>query len=816
MITQERWSRIWDLFHAATERPRDEWESFVDSSCAGDDELREELHSLLAAHEKAEATLEPTINSADTLPDVASRCDPYSLVGRRVGQFLVTRYIDAGANGIVYEAMQSDPKRPVALKILRLGVAAPKAIRNLKNEPDTLARLHHPYIAQVYEAGTIDLGMGAVPWFAMEFVDGKPITEFVAEKNLSINDRIKFMMNICEAVQHAHTRGVIHRDLKPGNILVDVGSGRPIPKVLDFGLAKLIDTDINASLTRDKDSIAGTIPYMSPEHVSGDIRTVDVQADVYSLGVICYQLLTGTLPLKFSSTSLFDAIEVIRHQVPKRLGELGRSFRGDLELVVHTAFEKDMSLRYKSAFEFRNELERVLNDEPIEARRASQWYVLHKFVKRNRALSAALTAAVVILIAGSFISIAQAVRATHQKQLADARFDDVRGLARSMIFDVEESIRNLPGSVKARRQLVETALSYLQRLRLGASDDPHLLLEIAEGYARVARVQGFSHSPNLGDGPGADRTYKIAIDIFEDLFASDPQNEEIVCLYAQTLIEAAMPWENGPVMEKFIRAQDILEPLMIDSPTLRLQAIYIKLLTYFGLATSDVEHTTDGLQMVHEAADRATKLLQQNPDNFELEVAVSEANYWLAAGYHFADDPVHVVVFAELAAKALEQLVQKEPTNAFQRERLGASYCLWGSSLMNLGQTDTGFGIASDGVALLEELTNDDPENYRPLRVLSVGSGHVSQAFLASAQREDRSIEQRMLDCKRAISWSHSAVELFNRRRERGWMPPHEIETYFTETEVTSKSAASLLEQLQSIHYESDSDDPDHRVVTEK
>jgi len=317
----------------------------------------------------------------------------------QIGGYTITRVLGEGGMGLVYEAKQRHPERAVALKVVRAGYLSPQMLRRFVLESSVLGRLQHPGIAQVYEAGTATDDRGhEVPFFAMEYVRGVTLTRYAEQRSLGTRQRLELLASICDAVNHAHQKGVIHRDLKPGNILVDE-TGQP--KILDFGVARATDCDIQqTTMQTDIGQLIGTVPYMSPEQVSGDPSDLDTRSDVYALGVIAYELLAGQLPYDLQKVMIHEAVRVIREEEPTRLSSINRTLRGDVETIVAKALEKDKTRRYPSAESLATDIRRYLNNETITARPASGWYQVRKFARRNRALVAGVAAAFVLLTAG--------------------------------------------------------------------------------------------------------------------------------------------------------------------------------------------------------------------------------------------------------------------------------------------------------------------------------------------------------------------------------------------------------------------------------
>lgn len=323
--------------------------------------------------------------------------------------------------GIVFRAQQRQPSRTVALKIIRPGLVGMSTLRRFGLESDMLARLEHPGIARMYESGTLQVNGVPQPFFAMELVEGIPITEYVRNHMLGAEARVELIIKVAEAVNHAHARGIIHRDIKPANILVD-DSGHP--RVLDFGVARNVDASKQLqTIEGDVGQIVGTLPYMSPEQASGDHELVDVRADVYSLGVVAYEVLTGRLPLDLPPDNLLESIRTIVDTPPGLPSRYAPSCRGDLETIILKALEKEPEQRYPGALHFANDLSRFLADQPIEARPQTTLYHLRKFARRNRTLVAGSAAILMLLVAGVITISILLNRAIDAEELAVQRSD---------------------------------------------------------------------------------------------------------------------------------------------------------------------------------------------------------------------------------------------------------------------------------------------------------------------------------------------------------------------------------------------------------
>jgi tetratricopeptide (TPR) repeat protein/predicted Ser/Thr protein kinase len=333
---------------------------------------------------------------------------------KQMGKYRIEGVLGSGGMGKVYLARQENPDRQVALKVIRTEHENPRLIKRFELEARVLGRLQHPGIAQIYEA---DIHDGAF-FFAMEYVRGPSLKAYVEKNKLTTRQCMELLIKICEAVQHAHQRGIIHRDLKPANILVEE-SGQP--KVLDFGVARATDGDIQTTtFLTEVGQLVGTLHYMSPEQVAGDPDEIDTRTDVYSLGVIAFEMLTGGLPFDFRGMVVTDIMRTILEEEPERLSSIDQEWRGDLDTIISKAMEKDRARRYQSASELAADIRCHLNDQPIMARPPSWFYQVRKFARRNRALVSGVVAAFVVLVAGIIATGFALSRETEQRRLKEA------------------------------------------------------------------------------------------------------------------------------------------------------------------------------------------------------------------------------------------------------------------------------------------------------------------------------------------------------------------------------------------------------------
>ncbi|MFK7760273.1 MAG: tetratricopeptide repeat protein [Phycisphaerales bacterium] len=334
--------------------------------------------------------------------------------GTEVGKYTIEKVLGVGGMGAVYRATQEKPHRQVALKLIRPGVLSSKSVRRFDLEAEILGRLDHPNIAKIHEAG-IDAQSGS-PYFAMEYVAGQELGDYVNEHNVSTNKRLELFVKLCDAIQHAHAKGVIHRDLKPANVLVDE-SGEP--KVLDFGVARATDSSSSSeTMQTNMGQLIGTLYYMSPEQAIGDTMNLDTRSDVYALGVVLYEVLTGEIPYNLKDKAIHEAVRVIQDTSHTKLSKHDNSLTGDIEIIVGKALDKDKDRRYQSVAELSSDIRKSLNNQPISARPPSVLYKTTKFVRRNTGMTIAAACILIVFTLASVFAVTQWVQRIEARQLA--------------------------------------------------------------------------------------------------------------------------------------------------------------------------------------------------------------------------------------------------------------------------------------------------------------------------------------------------------------------------------------------------------------
>jgi eukaryotic-like serine/threonine-protein kinase len=696
------WDDVRDLFQAAAEAGPDTRDRLLSKA---DPKVREEVESLLAAHAQTGDFLERSVW------DFIDADQGERLIGSSIGPYRVVRQLGHGGMGTVFLALRDDEfSQRVAIKLVRGGEAL---VQRFRQERQILAALEHPNIARLIDGGTTANG---VPYLAMEYVEGTPIDEYA--KPLSIAEKLKLFLQLCDAVEHAHRSLVIHRDIKPQNVFVTANG---TAKLLDFGIAKLASATTQAEATSTR---VMTPQYASPEQLLGGAITT--ATDVYSLGVLLFELLTGTRP--FNPATRGPSTEAERASVASGI----RALRGDLDNILACALDVDPARRYGSVEKLAADIRRHLSGHPVSARRATFAYQAAKFLRRNT-LAVATAAAIVVVTAIAFAAT------LHQKRIAERRFDEVRSLARSVVFELHDAIAPLPGSTAARELLVRRALVYLDRLAAEGAQNTPLRMELAGAYLKIGDVQGLPYRANLGDTAGATASYRKALAISQAVCADEPQNIEGQALLADAhdrlgLIEQrAMRWDVAIQQHETARA--IRESLPREPKrdvALARTWTAVGDCRYIGIKTISPQLMRG---TAREAYDSALAVLQhvprEGPHRRDALVEIARANQRLG-GYFtgiIERDLARAIRHHEAALQALEERARLDPSDAVAQRNYADQFVMKATA-HNMADDGAGALAATDrALPMLEALATADPKNVEAQRDIAFALSERARAL---------------------------------------------------------------------------------------
>ncbi|MGH9721866.1 MAG: protein kinase domain-containing protein, partial [Bryobacteraceae bacterium] len=562
-----------EILTTAMKRQGDARQAYLDESCTGDDEMRREVEELIAASEPEDDFLERPLFRVAVTPA------PEAMIGRRFGPYRLVRLIGRGGMGVVYLAEREDGEftRQAAIKVVRRGFDSEEMLRHFRRERQILASLAHPNIGVLLDGGATEDG---TPYFVMEYIDGQPIDGWIQSNALPIEQRLVLFRSVCSAVEHAHRNLVVHGDIKPGNILVTADG---IPKLLDFGIARLAERDDDT-----RGPAAWTPKFASPEQLRGEpINTV---SDVFSLGVL--------------------------------LGEMIADWRveaGDLGDIVVKATRPNPPERYPTVNAMAADVQRYLDGRPVSAHPATPWYRARKFVRRHRWQVAFAALLVVSLISKIVTDQIQAGVLRAERDRAQRRFEDVRGLANSLIFDIESDVAMLKGGTTVRAKLVTRALVYLDGLARESSGDPALQKDLADAYEKLGDVQGRPGSANLGQTDRAAESYRKAIALREALAAADSENprwrEALAWTYGRHAAVLRVMGDSRGSLEFERKALAIREALLAAAPSAERELAVAANYTTLGANLSQIGDWQGVLETRKQALELYRKIVARDPTN---------------------------------------------------------------------------------------------------------------------------------------------------------------------------------------------------------
>ncbi len=715
----------------------------LESACDGDTAMRQRIEALLAAHEIAGDFLV-------LMPVERPATVPEEKPGDVIGHYTLRAKIGEGGFGSVYLAEQKLPvRRRVALKIIKLGMNTRAVMARFQGERQALAMMDHPDIARVFDAGATDTGR---PFFVMEYVDGVPITKFCDTHRLSVTARLELFARVCLALQHAHQKGVIHRDIKPSNILVSLQDGVPTPKVIDFGIAKATTERItDDTLVTGLDQFMGTPSYMSPEQADRRDGDIDTRSDIYALGVLLYELLTGRLPFDpqtFAKLGFDEIRRRIREELPPRPSTrfatllsadrtviaarrdttapaLAASLRGDLDWIAVHCLEKERDRRYGSAQELADDVRRHLRREPVEARPPSTAYRVERFVARHRVACASIAAIALSLIAGTIVSVRQAVlarraeraaiAASHAEALARAdaqrRQNEAEGLLTFMLGDFRTELQKI-GRLQLLDTVGEKAMAYFAAL------DPRDLTDTA--LSRQAKALYQIGQTRMEEARYADAAaaFQVSYDRAAALTTRHPKDPDMLFERAQAEYWLGdVAWRRGDArtrLEWWTRYRDSTVALFnLEGPTPRAQLELSCGYHNLAIADSDGDRIPDAIAGFVAEREILKKLHEAKPHDLGLDQSLADNSSWLGSlAERQGDYGTALQRFAEMSAGYAE-LAQIEPVNPLWKQSMARSMEFSAGIKALLGKWDAALSEYSDANAILVMLAALDPKNQK-------------------------------------------------------------------------------------------------------
>jgi non-specific serine/threonine protein kinase/serine/threonine-protein kinase len=871
-MNAERWQLIDELFHTAIDLPTNQRREFLEGACAEDSTLRAEIEKLLAGYERAGNFIEtpPAIDDSTlALPDPQAE----SLTGRRLGAYEVIREIGRGGMGTVYLAARADAEfhKRVAIKLVTAGFDHRSIIQRFKNERQILAGLDHPNIARLLDGGTTENG---VPYFVMEYIEGQTIKAYCDSRCLTVIERLKLFRTVCAAVSFAHQNLIVHRDIKPANLLVtDDGTA----KLLDFGVAKLLSPMAGGDQITEDTSRVMTPEYASPEQARGE--TITTASDVYSLGVLLYELLTGHRPYQIASRSLLEIVEAICKQEPLKPStavgvtetsqgagsttvtitpeeiskardtephRLRRELEGDLDNIVLKAMRKEPERRYTSVEQFSEDLNRYLRHLPVMARQDTLSYRASKFMARHRAGVVAAVLVTLAILVGAIATLWQAHAARQERDKSEHSFNQVRKLANTVVFELHDSIENLPGSTPARELLVRNALEYLDNLVAEGGKDTALKMELAAAYDRVGDIQGGFGTSHLGHRQKANESYQKALAIREALVRSEPNNVDfrrrLSTSYsklgdrlwievdangaqeaygkaleinnklagelsddAQMRSELAisfgkfgyMQGVNGrteEALENTRKAVAIMEALTTADPNnTNLQAELARAYDRVAeMLTGLTENHLEALQLMRKANDIGEKLAAADPGNTKLRRGQAVGHFNVAIVLAKLGDTRTALDSSRKAQSILAGMLAADPQNDDFRQGLAVIQTFVCEMMIKTGEANEAIKLLSQSLLTLEKSFTASPTDEIAHFRIAITQENLGQGYAALASENKASTPKRLAHWREARSWFQKSLVIYKVFNDAGKLVGEDATRLVTVTEGIAKCDAAI------------------------
>jgi eukaryotic-like serine/threonine-protein kinase len=761
------WDQVRDVVDAVLDLPPDARTSYLEQACT-QPAVRRYVESLIHSYEQAGDFLDEPV----AVHEVLTRNEGGSWKGRRIGSYQIIEEIGEGGMGEVYRAVRADDqyRKQVAIKVVRVGFDSRFTLARFRAERQILANLDHPNVTRLLDGGATEEGQ---PYLVMEYVEGLPLDAYCDQHKLTITERLGLFQTVCSAVQYAHQNLVIHRDIKPGNILVTQDG---TPKLLDFGIAKILGpetADYMAVQTLTMVRLL-TPEYASPEQLRAE--TISTASDIYSLGVVLYELLTGHRPYRLLTRQPDEIVRLMGEGEPEKpssaitrtgkgsdpageavltpeavsmtregsIEKLRRRLAGDLDNIVLMALRKEPQRRYASVEQFSEDIRRHLDGLPVVARTDTFTYRSGKFIRRHAAGVAAAALVAVSLIGGMVVALREAHIAQTQRMRAERRFNDVRQLANSFMFDFDDAIRNLPGATHAREMLVKTALQYLDGLAGESRGDSSLQSELATAYEKVGNIQGALMLQNTGNTSGALESYRKALAIRKSLVESDPANRSarrsLAVTYGGVALLLGQQNDFADALENDHNAAAIYESLVAANPSdflaRRDQAGGYEQLAY---ELSLKGEFAEAVAYHAQAIPIYERLAAARPDDQEVQLRLAHSYRLAAYALRHSGDRMGALDMMKKALPLSQRVAQNAPNNVQARLDLAFAYEQLGTTLESGDDLRGALQNWEQALKIGEAVANVDANDTRAKLVLGDAYSEVNllQIRLAKTMGED-------------------------------------------------------------------------------
>jgi serine/threonine protein kinase len=766
------WNRVQSVFLSLVDLSPEDQAQRLDTTCADDSQLRAEVESLLESDRD-----DPHVISATIASEAALLFGERTLIGDRLGAYLVVKEIGRGGMGDVYLATRDDDQfqKQVAIKVVRRGMDTADVLGRFQHERQILANLDHPYIARLLDGGTTFDGR---PFFVMDYVEGQPLEVFCGDHKPDIKTRCQLFLRILEAVAYAHRNLVVHRDLKPGNIFVTSDGS---PKLLDFGVAKLIAADAGPGVTAASTARPFTPEYASPEQVQG--LPVTTATDIYSLGAVLYELLTNQRAQPMATITPNEIERVICQTEVRRPSLLAPDLDSDLDNIVLMAMRKEPGRRYQSVDQLAEDVRQYLRGRPVLARQDSFWYRARKFARRNRfeiagtaLIFASLVVALVVALSQSReaqsarhaaeaqktiaerervraeagFTQAELARAAESQQRvkadqqrdeavlerarAEQRLTQLFNLADKTLFQIHDAVAKLPGATEARQTLVRTTLDYLESIEKEHGLDDRMRLALGAGYARTAAIQGDPTHPSLGDFEGARRSYQKAEVVLAPLYLRKKNDPDVITRWLEVeggLAELQYRHFNRQVgIERYQGLVPISHRLAELAPSdpsaVKREAELQGMLAIAVVPTDKVA----ARNYANREIAIMTALIGRFPEDRDLKQDLGSALASVAGSLTAVGDLTPAAEYYRRSIEIREQLLNAEPHDALLQRNLLVAYGNYAALLgipwsANVGRSAEARKYCEKSVVLARALAASDPQDQTARYDLAISLGHL-------------------------------------------------------------------------------------------